>query len=283
MAMREELAGGRFRCYSKQSKARGGWPQERESDMLKRIAIVGDAELVRSANEANDNPQIFFTTMDDTARPAPGACAVLAPSGHSRQAVKAAAAVAEEHAAALNLIADAVAAREGIPLGDSMRVLEHASRFARVLQLSPEDTTCLERASLLRDIGKIRIPNDILLKKSVLDFDEWTLLKGHSRLGAELLLERGVSIDIVQIVEFHHECYDGDGYPDHLERAEIPFLARVMRILDVYCAMTSPRQYRKSTYSVKEAVEYLKAERSKHFDPELVDAFVAGNVAQEDK
>lgn len=249
--------------------------------MLKRIAVIGDKALIKSLNQANDDPAVMFSTLEAPGKPAPGTCALLAPAGHSRQAIECASAIAEEQLSALNLISDAIACREGIPLGDSLRVAEHAARFAKALKLSLDDQYALERASFLRDVGKIRIPNDILLKKSVLDYDEWTLLKSHSRLGAELLLERGLSIDVVQIVEFHHECYDGDGYPDHLEREEIPYLARVMRLVDVYCAMTSPRHYRKSQYTVKEALSYLRGEGGKHFDPSLVDVFVEAKIAGE--
>ena len=248
--------------------------------MLKRIAVIGDTDLIASLNEANDDPEVCFAPLETPAKPGSSMCAVLAPAGHSAQAIKAAAGVAAEHNAALNVIADAVACREGIPLGDSGRVCEHASAFAKALGLSAEEQSVFERAALLRDIGKIRIPNDILLKKSVLDYDEWTMLKTHSRLGAELLLERGMCTDVVEIVEFHHECYDGDGYPDHLERDEIPYLARAMRIVDVYCAMTSPRHYRKSQYSVKEAQEYLESESSKHFDPNLLKAFLAADLPE---
>ncbi len=249
--------------------------------MLKRIAVIGDKALIKSLNAANEDPEVMFSTLETPDKPASGTCAVLAPAGHSRQAIECAGAIAAEHLAALNLIADAVACREEIPLSESLRVAQHASRFAKALNLSADDQFALERAALLRDVGKICIPNEVILKKSVLNYDEWALLKNHSRLGAELLLERGVSIDIVQIVEFHHECYDGDGYPDHLEREEIPYLARVMRLLDVYCAMTSPRHYRKSQFAVQEGLKYIKDERGKHFDPALVDAFLSSGIADE--
>ena len=249
--------------------------------MIRKIAVIGEEGLADSLNEATEEEGILFEALDEKHGPSSGTSAVLAPSGHSKQALGAAVAIAKEYDGLLNLVADAVGCREGIPLGDSKRVVAHAARFGVALGLNREDQFAFERAALLRDIGKIKIPNDILLKKSVLDYDEWTLLKAHSRLGAELLLERGVCTDVVEIVESHHECYDGDGYPDHLEREEIPYLGRAMRIVDVYCAMTSPRFYRKSFYTRDEAFEYLRSERSKHFDPEMVDLFTKGDVAEE--
>ena len=149
--------------------------------MLKRIAVIGDEELVKSINQANDDPEVIFSVLEDPKAPAPGACAVLAPAGHSRQAIEAASVVSNENWAVLNLLADAVSCRENMPLGDSQRVCQYADRLAQALNLSAEDRLCLTRAALLRDVGKVRIPNDLLLKKSVLDYDEWTTLKSHSR------------------------------------------------------------------------------------------------------
>ncbi len=180
----------------------------------------------------------------------------------------------------LGLLADAIGCREGLPLGASERVREHAERFGKALGLSPGDQASLERGALLRDIGKIQIPNAVLLKQGILDYDEWVLLQGHSALGAALLEERGVLKDIIDIVHYHHECHDGDGYPDHLEGEAIPYLARIVKILDVYCAMTSPRHYRDTQSSTQEGIMHLLAERGKHFDPALIDVFVEAGIGR---
>lgn len=189
------------------------------------------------------------------------------------------AAAGKEQNALLSLLADALVCREEMPLGASGRVREHAARFGTALGLPPEQQESLERGALLRDVGKILIPNAVLLKAGVLTYDEWALLRSHCKLGAELLRERQVLTDIIDIVHFHHECFDGDGYPDHLEGEEIPYLARIVKILDVYCAMTSARHYRASQSSNQEAVLHLLAERGKHFDPALVDAFMDAGIA----
>ena len=182
--------------------------------------------------------------------------------------------------ALLVLLSDAIGCREGIPLGASERVRAHAARFAVALGLSEEEQCVLERGAFLRDIGKLKIDNDVLLKKSVLSYDDWLLLQRHTHLGVELLEERGVCTDILDIVRYHHECFDGDGYPDQIEGDAIPYLARVMKIVDVYCAMTSPRHYRE-THTIHEgALAYLKSEREKHYDVALLDVFLEAEVAQ---
>jgi response regulator RpfG family c-di-GMP phosphodiesterase len=182
----------------------------------------------------------------------------------------------------LGLLADAVACREEIPLGAHKRVGAHVERFAQALRLDPEAQSVLERGAILRDIGKIAIPNEILLKKSVLDYDEWTMLQAHPRLGADLLTERGICADVAEVVRHHHECWDGDGYPDHLEKDAIPYLARILKIVDVYCAMPSPRLYREGQSSHEEAVAHFVSERGKHYDPMLIDVFIDAAVGQKD-
>lgn len=249
--------------------------------MRKRIAIVGQEEdvsqAIQTAAQAKDALLKFVGA--GKAIP-PGTAAVLCTTGALEAGLEAVLAAAAEQEALLRLIADAIACREGIPLGASEWVREHATRFALALGLAPDDQLTLERAALLRDVGKLRIPNDILLKKDVLDYDEWTLLQAHSKLGAELLEGRNVCTDVLDVIRHHHECWDGDGYPDHLEKESIPLLARAMRIIDVYCAMTSARHYRSGQATHEEAIEHLRSERGKHFDPGLIDTFVNAEVGQ---
>ncbi len=183
----------------------------------------------------------------------------------------------------LYLLAEAIDSREGFSRNTSRRVQEHASRMAMALNLSPEDRLLLERAALLRDIGKLHISNEVLLKRDVLTYDEWTLIQQHAHLGAELLLETAGLGDSAVIVRQHHECWDGTGYPDGLEGESIAYLARVMKILDVYCAMTSPRHYRRGSSSHEQTVQHLLNERGKHFDPALVDIFINANIGQVDR
>lgn len=180
------------------------------------------------------------------------------------------------------LIADAIDCREGLKPGGARRMVKVAQCLGAELKLSPSDQWVLEHACVLRDVGKLKVSNDILLKKSVLSYEEWVLLKSHAKLGADMLSEWGIFPELVPVISAHHESYDGDGYPLGLEGEQIPFLARVLKVIDVYCAMTSFRIYRSSIATKEEAVEHLKEERGKHFDPRVVDAFLRAGIVDVD-
>ena len=189
-------------------------------------------------------------------------------------------AASHEREALLELLAEAIDCREGIPAGSAARLREHATRFAEAMGLSPEERCTLERAALLRAVGKLRLSNDVLLKKSLLNYDEWILLKQYPALGADLLAEMGICADVLDAVRAHQECFDGTGYPKGIEGEDIPLLARMLRILVVYCAMTSPRHYRSTVTGHDEAIAYFLQERGKHYDDELVDVFIAHQIGQ---
>lgn len=249
--------------------------------MLKRIALVGDdpAQIAAVQQHLEGRDAHVVAVLPGAALPA-GAGAVISATG-LEAGVDAALAVCADQETLMILLSEAIGAREGHRAGSARRMLDHASRFAKALELDAEATSQLERAALLRGLGKLRIDNDVLLKKSVLDYDEWLLIQRHPALGAEMLRELHISEDIADIVHAHHECYDGTGYPDCLERDAIPLLARALKLLDVFCAMTSPRHYRSGYATLDQALEHLQSERAKHFDPALVGAFVHGNVGRD--
>lgn len=248
--------------------------------MLKRIAFVGDdaAQAVAAQQHLDGHEACLVAVATGAALPA-GTGAVVTAAGLAA-GLDAALAICAQHETLLVLLSEAIGAREGHRAGSARRMLDHASRFASVLGLDAEQTSQLERAALLRGLGKLKIDNDVLLKKSVLDYDEWLLIQRHPALGAAMLQELRFSDDVAEIVHTHHECYDGTGYPDCLERDAIPLLARALKLLDVFCAMTSPRHYRSGYATVEQALEHLQSERGKHFDPDLVGAFIHGGVGQ---
>lgn len=180
------------------------------------------------------------------------------------------------------LIADAIDCREGLKPGGAMRMTRIARELGVVLGLSDSEMWILEHSCVLRDIGKLKISNDILLKKSVLSYEEWVLLKSHPKLGADILNGLGIFPELVPVIESHHESYDGDGYPLGIEGEQIPFLARVLKVVDVYCAMTSFRIYRSYIASYEEGLEHLREERGKHFDPQVVDAFIEAKIVEKE-
>jgi len=249
--------------------------------MLKRIAVVTrDKAVLGKVTDASTKGDVEFVTAEPGASLPAGADGLVTCVKEHSQAVAAALSMAERNEEMLFLLAEALDCREGVPLGSSRRVMEHASRFGQALGLSVEERFVLERGALLRDIGKIRIPNEVLLKEGLLTYDEWRLIHEHPHLGMDLIAQTEALKHLSDIVRNHHECFDGDGYPDGLEGEAIPRLARMVKILDVYCAMTSPRHYRKGQSNHGEAVEYLRSEQGKHFDPQLVEVFIEANIGQ---
>lgn len=133
----------------------------------------------------------------------------------------------------------------------------------------------LFQAAPMHDIGKIGIPDKILLKKGKLDEDEWALMRQHPRFGAEIIgkHESGLLAMAYEVALAHHERWDGQGYPDGIKGENIPLSARVVAIADVFDALTTERPY-KTAWSVEAATDYIQQNAGTHFDPELVPHFV---------
>lgn len=155
----------------------------------------------------------------------------------------------------------------------SKRVRDYALIIGEKTSLNQSQNEKLELAAILHDIGKIGIRDNILLKPSQLTSWEFTLIKAHPLKGAEILsFLEGISNEIVSSVRHHHEKWDGNGYPDGLSGKEIPYLARIITICDVFDAMTTDRPYR-PRISAEEARSYIIEHQNEMFDPELVDVF----------
>lgn len=149
--------------------------------------------------------------------------------------------------------------------------------------VSEEDMHDVIRSAMLHDIGKIGILDGILRKESSLDFDEYEHMKTHTILGKQafenIIQETGGSKWLYlakDMAYYHHERWDGTGYPDGLKGEDIPFFARMLTIADVYDALTSNRAYKKA-FSHRKAVEIIKAGRGSFYDPSLVDLFIKVN------
>lgn len=131
-------------------------------------------------------------------------------------------------------------------------------------------------ASPMHDVGKIGIPDQILLKPAKLDPDEWEVMKQHTTIGAKIL--HGSDAEFIKLGEIiaanHHEKWDGSGYPKGLKGTEIPIAGRICAIADVFDALISKRPY-KNEFSVEKSLAIIKAGRGSHFDPDVVDAFFA--------
>ncbi|MEA3364201.1 MAG: HD domain-containing phosphohydrolase [Candidatus Hydrogenedentes bacterium] len=251
--------------------------------MLRRIAVVTtDEKFFGKISKADTDPETQFVQVPPGSSLPPASVGLVAPTTKQepKNVLDAAIGLAKRYDELLYLIADVVDSQEGVAPGTSKRVQEHAQRFAKALNLAPEEHLALTRAALLRGIGMLKVPVDIRFKKDMLTYDEWALLQAHPKFGADMVAATDALKDTGNAILTHHECYDGTGYPQGLEKEAIPKLGRIMKILDVYCAMTSPRHYRKGHATHKQALEHLKSERGKHFDPELVDVFLEKDIGQ---
>ena len=127
----------------------------------------------------------------------------------------------------------------------------------------------------MHDVGKIGIPDHILLKPGPLDVAEWKIMKGHPEIGKEIIGYHDSPLlrDAQTIALTHHEKWDGSGYPHQLKGDKIPLIGRIIAIVDVFDALTTERPYKKA-WSVEDAITLIKLESGKHFDPELVSLFI---------
>lgn len=154
------------------------------------------------------------------------------------------------------------------------RLSQFASALGRTLGLPESDLNALYRGAILHDIGKIAIPDSILLKPSPLTTEEFAVMQSHTVIGDRLCAQLRSLDDVRPIVRHHHERADGGGYPDRLRGAEIPLLAQIMNIVDAYDAMTSDRPYR-AAMDPDAACQELRNDVAKGYkDAALVDAFV---------
>ena len=153
-----------------------------------------------------------------------------------------------------------------------IRMSQIAAVLARAIGVDEETADLLQVASPMHDIGKLGIPDSILLKPGKLDADDWEVMKTHAQIGADILSSGNSTLMEMahDIALTHHEKWDGSGYPCGLRGEQIPLVGRICAIADVFDALTSRRPY-KEAWSVEDALAYISAEKGRHFDPKLVD------------
>jgi putative nucleotidyltransferase with HDIG domain len=157
--------------------------------------------------------------------------------------------------------------------GHTLRVTELTLELARALNVEEREIVNIRRGSLLHDIGKIGIPDAILLKKGLLSDEEREIVKKHPVIAREMLMQIAFLHPALDIPSFHHEKWDGSGYPDGLAAEQIPIAARIFAVVDVWDALTSDRPYRKAL-SYDTALEYIRDNSGKHFDPVAANIFL---------
>lgn len=179
-----------------------------------------------------------------------------------------------DHAEAVVLsLARAVEAKDHTTGDHCDRLIRLSQTFGKFLGLSAKDVRTLERASILHDVGKIGIPDAILLKPGKLTDEEWEVMREHPVTGEEICHPLRSLADVCPVIRHHHEKWNGTGYPDGLVGESIPYLARVFQVLDAFDAMTTERPYKKA-FTVEESLALLEEESKRGFwDPQVMRAF----------
>lgn len=180
----------------------------------------------------------------------------------------------QKYKSAIGSINALLESKDVFTAGHTKRVAYYSKLIARQLRLNEEEINTIDVAAMLHDIGKIVIPDYILNKPGKLNGSEFDIIKKHPTTGAEVLKSGGFSNDIVDIVEQHHERWDGNGYPKGLSQTNIDFKARIIAVADAYEAMTSERNYHIVKSQNEAFAEILKCSGS-HFCPTVVAAFLS--------
>jgi len=174
----------------------------------------------------------------------------------------------------IGALAEAVDKRDPFTSRHSQNVKTIAVDIGRVMRVSDAELEALEWGGLLHDVGKIGVPDAVLLKQERLTREERMIMNAHPVLGAEIIAQVAKLAPELPIIRHHHEWYNGSGYPDRLMGDEIPRLARLLHVADAFEAMTAARPYRMTPLTPEQALGELRKFAGIQFDPEVVDAFV---------
>jgi len=179
----------------------------------------------------------------------------------------------ERAEAVLFSLAQSIEGKDPYTHGHCERLAEYSARLGEQLGLPEDQIIALRRAGIVHDVGKIAVPDAILLKPGRLTPDEWTIIREHSVVGERICAPLKSFRHVLPIIRHHHEKLDGSGYPDGLRGEAIPITARVLQIVDVYDALTTDRPYKKA-FSITNALQTMKEEVSKGWwDPHIFDQF----------
>lgn len=173
----------------------------------------------------------------------------------------------------IGILRQTVEAKDPYTRGHSDRVSDYSVLIGKKLNLDEETLHILKIGGLFHDIGKVGIPDSILLKESRLDDEEYSQIKNHPMIGVHILGDAKIFQDIIPMVKHHHERYDGRGYPSQLAGNDIPYVARIAAVADAFDAMTSKRSYR-NALPLDVVKEEIKKCSGSQFDPEIADVFL---------
>jgi putative two-component system response regulator len=247
-------------------------------------------EQVHANPEWVTTPFLFLTALNDPeslergrslgaddylAKPfSPGALFAAVHSRLERAQVLETAHTTDAYLRTILVMANAIEARDAYTGGHVERVAGYAQELARMLRWPEQQIKEVRLAGIMHDIGKVAIPDAILNKPDKLTPQEWEIMKTHPGRGMQILAPLGHSQTILDGVGYHHERYDGQGYPSGLKGEEIPETGRLLAIADSYDAMTSNRAYRIG-FSPDEAIKKLEDGAGSQYDPQMVDCFIS--------
>ena len=172
----------------------------------------------------------------------------------------------------LSVLGSAIAKRDSDTDAHNYRVTLYSTRMGETLGLPQADMRVLIKGAFLHDVGKLGIPDNILLKPGKLDTEEFTVMKTHVDKGADIVKPSSWLREGISVVGYHHEKYAGGGYPHGLKGEDIPITARIFAVADVFDALVSHRPYKKPQ-TFEATMDILEQDRGKHFDPKVLDAF----------
>ena len=172
----------------------------------------------------------------------------------------------------LAVLGSAIAKRDSDTDAHNYRVTLYATRTGEALGLSPGEMRVLIKGSFLHDVGKLGIPDNVLLKPARLEPEEFTVMKTPVDKGVDIVGRSSWLREGIRVVGYHHEKFAGGGYPRGLRGEDIPLAARIFAVADVFDALTSHRPYKKPL-GFEETMEMLEMDRGRHFDPAVIDAF----------
>jgi HD-GYP domain-containing protein (c-di-GMP phosphodiesterase class II) len=204
----------------------------------------------------------------------PGVGLFLVPLMLARYSFKLYTDMRQVHFDTVRALTSAIDASDPYTRGHSERVTHYSVAIAREMRLSERRIQAIEYAGFLHDMGKVGIHHDILTKPGSLTEDEWKTMREHPAIGARIVSDLDFLKGAREVVLYHHERYDGRGYPEGLAGEAIPLEARIAKVADAFDAMMSSRPYRESL-GLEKSIQELKDGKGTEFDPTVVDAFLS--------